>query len=869
MSEPASVKLRNPYVPVAYHLRIKVDLASWSYEAEEAVHLERCPAYPDGDIIQLHAAPTMEVLSVAGATLVRRDETAHTLVLKLDAATINAADPTLHIQFKHVVNKELRGFYQVRFQHGGKEHRMASTHFEPVSARLFFICHDEPAQRADFTLTVALPKSEEHYTVLSNGPLLSKEVQGDSIVYAFQTVPKCPSYLTACVVGELEHISTTVNNIPVSVYTTLGKISRAQFALDSVEFALKYFENFFQCKYPLPKLDLVAVPDFPIGGMENWGCITCVESVLIDPKKSSVNAKRSVSMLVCHEVSHNWFGNLVAINWWEGLWLKEGFASWCGDYSTAVREPKWHALEVAALAVGGALNDDMYEHSHPVEVPILDPADITQIFDSISYDKGMGLVFMLQAFLGDKWGPAVAHYINKYQYKDTKTVQLWEALEESSQLPITEALTSFTTQMGYPMIHVSRRDAQSITVSQEPCRFVTATQKCHQTWCVPLVVEGVDAAAGRVTLMLRGSKGVEVALPAEVAKGDFVNVNPRRTGFYRCHYDDPIFEAWLSNYTKLSTADRRALLSDTAAAIRMGYDDIRRLSRIAKVVREHETDIYVLREFVQTTQMFLDAFDEVALRKTLKRDILGFLIPVAESLVAVQPANDTEELRRNFYLDTAVAILMANWDLTEVADHPLLRWALQQAASFLSGSGDSNAATLCSCLRAYLRLATPAELPSRNAQLYAKLQEIDGSDELCRALIMAMASSPAPDFALDIMKKCIANDGVRSQYGVQVFYGLHANTAFTGSEVWDAFKANFKSVDEQWGGGQFRIQAIVSYVGDTLSGEAAASEFETFFKTHPLPNARLAIGRAAENLRIRAWMNNKWKSSLLHLMRHA
>lgn len=867
MSVPTSVKLQNPYVPIAYNLRIKVDLASWSYEAEEDVHLERCASQPDGDTIQLHAAPTMEVTAVHGATLLRRDEKAHTLVLKLDPATMAAADPKLHFSFKHMVNPELRGFYQVRFQHGGKEHRMASTHFEPVSARLFFICHDEPAQRADFTLTVALPASEEHYTVLSNGPLVSKAVEGDSIVHSFQMIPKCPSYLTACVIGELEHISKTVNGIPISVYTTLGKIDRAQFALDSVEFALQYFENFFQCKYPLPKLDLVAVPDFPIGGMENWGCITCVEAVLEDPKHSSVDSRRGTSMLICHEVSHNWFGNLVAINWWEGLWLKEGFASWCGDYSTAVREPSWHALEVAALSVGAALNDDMYEHSHPVEVPIADPADITQIFDSISYDKGMGLVFMLQAFLGDKWGPAVAHYINKYQYKDTKTVQLWEALEESSKLPITEALTSFTTQMGYPMIHVSRTDAGSVTVSQEPCRFITAARKCTQTWCVPLVIEGLDAAAGRATPMLRGHTGMAVPLPEAVAKGDFVNANPRRTGFYRCHYDNPIFEAWLANYAQLSPADRRALFSDTAAAIRMGYDDIRRLGLIAQAVQAHETDIYVLREFTRTMQAFLGAFDDAEMRKSLRKELFGFLIPAAEAHMRATAASDDDELRRNFYLDVGVSTILSNWSPEEAAEQPLVQWALAQASSFLKGE-EFNAATLATSLRAYLRLAPADQLAERSAQLYAKLQEVDGRDALCRALITAMASNAAPAFALDIMKRCAANDGVRSQYGILVFAGLEANPGFTGTEVWDAFKANFAAVDQQWGGGQFRIQVIVTCVGNTLMGEAAATDYENFFKAHPLPNARLAIGRAAENLRIRAWMNNKWKSSLVQLLRH-
>ncbi|CAJ1031140.1 Peptidase M1 N-terminal domain/Peptidase family M1 domain [Leishmania utingensis] len=861
MSITKNVKLENPYVPAAYHLSVTVDLSTWSYKATETVHLQRCAAYRDGDTIQLHAAPSIEVTSVKGATLVRRDETAHTLVLKLDAETIALADPTLDFEFKHAINKEMRGFYQVCFKHDGKEHRMASTHFEPVSARLFYVCHDEPAQRADFTLTVTLPKSEEHYIVLSNGPRISKEMRGDTVVHTFQTVPKCPPYLTACVVGELEHISTVVNGIPVSVYATLGKAGRAQFALDTTAFALQYFEKFFQCRYPLPKLDLVAIPDFPIGGMENWGCITCAESILVDSKQSSVDAKRGASNLLCHEVSHNWFGNLVAINWWEGLWLKEGFASWCGYYATHVRAPQWNALDAAALQVVWALKDDMCEHSHPVEVLIRDPADITQIFDSISYNKGMGLVFMLQAFLGDKWAPAVAHYINKHQFRDTKTVQLWEALEESSKLPITEALTSFTTQMGYPMIHVTRQSESTIVVGQEPCRFVTASEKSKQTWCVPLVVEGIDAAAGRATTMLRGDKALEVTLPVGIVSGAFVNINPHRTGFYRCRYDNSTFDAWLANYGLLSPADRRSLFSDTFAAIRMGYDDVPRLARIATTVAAHEQDIYVLREYVQTMSAFLRSFDDVTLTKSLSRELLGFLVPASETFIEFIPQDDTASLRRNFYLDAGISTLLNSWELAEVAAHPLILWALQQARSFLSGA-EFNAGTLTACLRAWVRMASAAELPARNEQLYAKLQEVDGNDELCRSLVVAMTSGSSVDFALGLMKRCIENDGVRSQYGAHVFSSLAANPAFSGAEVWKTFQSHFDAVDAQWGGGQFRIQGIVTCLGEALFGEAAADEFESFFETHPLPNARLAIGRATEDLRNRAWLNKKWKASL-------
>ncbi|GET90515.1 aminopeptidase, putative [Leishmania tarentolae] len=861
MSTTKSVKLENPYVPTGYDLSVSVDLSTWSYTALETVHLQRCPAFPEGDTIQLHAAPSIEVTSVQGATLVRRDDTAHTLVLKLDAETIASASPTLRFEFKHVINKELRGFYQVNVKHDGKPHRMASTHFEPVSARLFYICHDEPAQRADFTLTVSLPKSEEHYVVLSNGPLISKIVNESTVVHTFQTVPKCPPYLTACVVGELEHISTVVNGVPVSVYATLGKTKRAQLALDITVFALEFFEKFFQCKYPLPKLDVVAIPDYPIGGMENWGCITCTEAILVDQQQSSVEAKRRMSNLICHEVSHNWFGNLVAISWWDSLWLKEGFASWCGYYGTDAYAPQWNALESAALQLMSALNDDTYEHSHPVEVPIRDPEDITQIFDNISYGKGMSLVFMLQSFLGDKWGSAVAHYISKHQFKDTKTVQLWEALEESSQLPITEALTSFTTQMGYPMIHMARQDDNTIVVSQEPCRFFTASEKSMQTWCVPLVVEGIDGAAGRATLMLRGDKSMEMTLPVDVASGAFVNVNPRHTGFYRCRYDNVTFDAWLANYSQLSPADRRSLFSDTLASIRMGHDDISRLARISSVVAAFERDIYVLREYVVLMSTFLHSFDDTALTKSLNKELCGFLIPVAESFIEVGPEDDGASLRRNFYLGAAVTTLVSSWEPVDISAHPLIQWALQQAQSFLSG-GDFNAGTLSACLLAWIRTADAADLPARNAQLYAKLLEVDGNEELCRSLVMAMTSGSSVEFALGIMKKCIDNDGVRSQYGVQVFRSLSSNPDIPGAELWRAFQNNFEAVNAQWGGGQFSIQAIVTLLGEALSGDAAADEFQTFFETHPLPNARLAIGCAVEDLRVRSWMNKKWKDSL-------
>lgn len=521
------VRMENSFVPVSYKLSISVDLQNWSYEAEEKVVLHRNPRVPQRNIIQLHAAPSMEISSITGASMVKRNAIKESIYLQLptEIANDDTATPELGFKFKHRIQDELRGFYKVKYRTNGAECRMASTHFEPTAARFFFICQDEPAQRADFTLQVKLPTGNpesELYTVLSNTPLASKYTDGDFIVHDFQPIQRCPPYLLACVVGQLECISTTAgqNGIPVSVYTTSDdKRSRSQFALDTSAFALQFFEEFFQYPFPLPKLDIVAVPDFPIGGMENWGCICCAESILVDENASSILSRKRASELLCHEVSHNWFGNLVGIDWWEGLWLKEGFASWCGYYASHVRNPSWKCLDDGLRSVSGAKEMDQYDYTHPVEVPIYDPSDITQIFDRISYDKGMGLVFMLESFLGvEKWAPAVAYYISTYSYNGTKTCQLWEALEESAAEPITEMMKGFATQPGFPLVHIERLDLDHVSLRQQPCRLATTVQKPRklEVWRPKPKVdaEGAEGAAEG------GAAAEEAAVPPPAVEAE-------------------------------------------------------------------------------------------------------------------------------------------------------------------------------------------------------------------------------------------------------------------------------------------------------------------------------------------------------------
>ncbi|KEG14624.1 aminopeptidase [Trypanosoma grayi] len=749
----------------------------------------------------------------------------------------------------------MRGFYRVQFKTSdGVEHRMAATHFEPTAARRFYICQDEPAARADFTLHVSVPSSMEEFTVLSNGPRKSKERQGEVVTHHFETIPAVPPYLTSCFVGELESVGTTASGIPVKVYTTLGKSHKAAFALKTTAFALEYFEKFFGCKYPLPKLDVVAVPDFPIGGMENWGCISCVESILLDEQVSSVAGLKRVAALLCHEVSHNWFGNLVAVSWWEGLWLKEGFASWCGYNAANSIEPSWQCDEDATRAVASALISDMYEHSHPVEVPIRDPAEITQIFDAISYDKGMGLVFMLEAFLGEKWASSVAHYIQKHRYSDTQTVQLWQALEEASGVSLTEAMQSFTTQVGYPIIHVSRPKPGIVVLRQEPCQFVSTAQKKNTLWCVPIVLEGEGGVTHRVTL--RGGEPKQIELPEELAKSRWINANPRRQGFFRCRYDDDAFSQLLCAYSSLNARDRCGLITDTLASIHMGNEDMDRLAIFPSLLSEQEANKSVWEEYYNSMADFLGFVENANLRNELRVGLMYRIGARAEALLNTKPETTEECLRRAFFINAAIATILKSLPEENARELPTVEWALKEAKAFMDGEPYCSD-TLSMTLAVYVRLG-PNDPSVRTDALWKRFTELNDSDEASRCILRALCWANDPDYVESIAKRCIYGDGIRSQYGGAIFAEVVSNPSLPMGYAWTLFKKHFKGVYKQWGSGTFRIQNIVENVGSSLTGEANAKDFQAFFHTNPLPHAKLAIYRAGEGIRLRAWMQAKW-----------
>jgi len=340
---------------------------------------------------------------------------------------------TISMAFKGKITQPMNGMYPCFFTHDGKEKKLIATQFESHHAREVFPCIDEPEAKATFDLKLHTPPGE---TVLSNTPIKSQNTQNGLQVTDFETTPRMSTYLLAFAFGELKYKEAkTKNGIVVRTYATPDNIQHTDFALEVAVKCLEFFDDYFAIPYPLAKCDLVALPDFSAGAMENWGCITFREhSLFVDPANTSLGTKQYVAMVVAHELAHQWFGNLVTMKWWTDLWLNEGFASWIEFLAVDTFFPDWHMwTQFIVDEQQQALKLDALEHTHPVQVPVNHPDEIRTIFDVISYSKGASVIHMLHEYLGAEiFRDGLRYYLKKHEYSNTDTVDLWDALEAVS-----------------------------------------------------------------------------------------------------------------------------------------------------------------------------------------------------------------------------------------------------------------------------------------------------------------------------------------------------------------------------------------------------------------------------------------------------
>ncbi|VAI31882.1 unnamed protein product [Triticum turgidum subsp. durum] len=471
------------------------------------------------------------------------------------------------MDFTGILNDQMRGFYRSKYQYKGKERNMAVTQFESVDARRCFPCWDEPAFKAKFKLTLEVPSE---LVALSNMPVANATFAGPIKTVRYHESPPMSTYLVAIVVGLFEYVEgMTTKGTRVRVYTQTGKSNQGKFALDVGVKSLNLYEDYFATPYPLPKLDMVAIPDFAAGAMENYGLVTYREvALLFDDKSSSASSKQNIAITVAHELAHQWFGNLVTMEWWTHLWLNEGFATWMSHLAVDSFFPQWNIWAQFLDPTTTALRLDSLEASHPIEVEIHHASEVDQIFDAISYDKGASVIRMLQSYLGaERFQKAMASYMKKYAYSNAKTEDLWAVLEKETGEPVKDLMTTWTKQKGYPVINAKIKGND---IEIEQAQFLLDGSSGSGMWIVPITSGcGAYDTEKKLLLKLKHDKLVIGSQCGDRKKGGnfWTKLNINGTGFYRVKYDDELAAA-LQNALetkKLSLMDKIGIVDDLYA----------------------------------------------------------------------------------------------------------------------------------------------------------------------------------------------------------------------------------------------------------------------------------------------------------------
>ena len=360
-----------------------------------------------------------------------------------------AGAASIHITYTGMLNSEMRGLYLGKDDQGRK---YAASQFEATDARRAFPSFDEPDYKATFDITAVADKSQvaiSNYKVVSDTP-----GPGDKHTVKFATTVKMSSYLAALVVGNFEYIEGSADGIPIRVYSTPGKKDMGKFALEAAEYIVGYLDKYFGIKYPYGKLDLIGLPDFSAGAMENVGCITFREVILlIDEKQGSVGLKKTIASVTAHEIAHMWFGDLVTMKWWDDIWLNEGFATWMETKPVQKWRPEWNYDLDDVSGTGGTLNGDSLANTRPIHQAAETPAQIQELFDGIAYGKAASVLRMLEAYLGEEtFRAGVNAYLKEHQYANSTAEDFWETQARVSKRPVDKIMPTWVKQPGAPII---------------------------------------------------------------------------------------------------------------------------------------------------------------------------------------------------------------------------------------------------------------------------------------------------------------------------------------------------------------------------------------------------------------------------------
>jgi aminopeptidase N len=827
-------KLPKDVVPKSYDIQLKPNIEKLMFTGSETVVLEiRKPVKTITLNVNTVTIASAKLLKADGKieedARVSFDPKEETAALAFDKE-IPSGRHQISVEFAGKINEAPKGLYYARYQEQGSSAKkiMIGTDMEPSDARRMFPCWDEPSFRAKFRLTATLPAN---FTAVSNMPVESEKKTGAGKEVRFAETPPMSSYLIVFCAGELDTIYGEADGVKIGVVTTKGKAETGRYALESAEKILKYYNEYFGEKYPLPKLDLIAVVSGNFGAMENWGGITFDESILLfDPAKSSELTKQHIFTVIAHEMAHQWFGDLVTMAWWDNLWLNEGFASWLGTKCSDHFNPQWHIWLRSNADKQRAMTTDALLATHPIQQPVKTESEAASAFDEITYLKGESFLRMLESYLGEAdFRAGIGSYIQAHKFSNSTTADLWNALAESSRKPVTAIATSWTEQPGLPLV-LMKSSESSVTVSQE--RF-TVHQKSPKPleWKIPIAYRDVSSTISRAKVFLLEQKSATLS---DIQPSQNVKLNAGDVGYFRTKYDGAHFEKLVASAPELPEADKVNVVSDVWALIEADRGPISDYFKLVEALREENS--LALWEQITAT---LSAIDFLYLGNSERAAFQAYGRSILKPIfgrIGWEPKKG-EQVADGLLRAKLIA------ELSEFGDEDVIAGARERFEKFLADP---------KMLPPDLRPAV-LDVVGRHAdqktwdelhELGLKTQSIEEKGNFYHA----MAAALSPELAKRTPPLSLTDELPASR---AIF--LIALVARAGEQpeiAWDFAQANREKLDAKLSA--LLAVRFVPYLMRGFSDAQRASELETYAQKYMPAGAKSEVEKAAEEVRFNA-----------------
>ena len=833
-------RLPRHVVPRHYRLRLEPDLEAATFSGTEVVTVEVAER-TDRVVLNAIELDIHEAWFIAGdghrtdASVEYEEETQRAILVLAEA--ISAGPAEFRCRFSGILNDQLRGFYRSTFTDvDGREQVIATTQFEATDARRAFPCWDEPDFKASFGVTLVVP---DDLMAVSNGAETARASSGDGkTAVSFADTIEMSTYLVAFVVGPFDATEPVdVNGVPLRIIAPRGKEQLTGYALECSRFCLDYLASYYGIPYPGDKVDMVAIPDFAFGAMENLGCITYRESVLlVDEATATTSEKMRVLDVIGHELAHMWFGDLVTMKWWNGIWLNEAFATFMEMKATEAHRPEWKRwLEFVAVERPWAFKVDELAGTRPVEFEVRSPEDAEGMFDALTYGKGSAVLRMMEQHIGEQpFRRGVGAYLRTHAYANTETEDLWRSLDQASGWPVGEIMDSWILQGGYPRIAV-RPVSGGVAVDQR--RYLLIPDRSDPTnWRVPVRIRGSAGGERFETKVLLDRPEAVIPTTAPV---EWVIANAGGHGFYRSLYEESLLAALLVRLDRLDPLERFTVVDDAWAFVESGQFAAASFMRLAASFVE-ETEQAVWGALLGGASGIGHHLVSDEVRSGYEKWVTGLVAPVFERLGWKPPDGESDLARRlRGRVITSKGCLANDPETVEQARGTWERLLSEPTAV------DPEVGSACIFVCA-------AHGDGSTYRAFLSRHKEAGNPQEAMKYLRALASFDDPE-AVDRTFGLMEDGTIRNQDTTWVLARMLANRV-SGPYAWERLR-------KEWPGMSADIPPMThSRMLEglpALSHPDLASEIDAFFAENPLPHAAKALEQKLERLRAMVMMRKR------------